>query len=179
MKCPACSAELEEIKLGDFALDVCRTGCGGVWFDRDELFKFDEQREFPTSEILKLAQEKAGIKVDHNKIKNCPVCSNEPLVRQFLDIKNEVEMDQCWSCGGVWLDVGEINTLRSQYKTEQDRAKAVNDYVEGKLAETKAQLQENTASQLRTYEQETGNRFKGAILAFKKLLGVDDPYEGL
>ena len=179
MRCPACTAELETVTAGDIQLDLCKKGCGGVWFDQDELLKFDEQHEFPTHEILSIAKEKEGIKVDSSKIKKCPKCPDEVMARQFLDVKHEVEMDQCWNCSGIWLDVGEVNTLRGQYKNIQERSQAVNDYVESKLAETKALLEAHTAQQLEVYNEKTANRFRAGLFAFKQLLGLDDPYDGL
>ena len=38
---------------------------------------------------------------------NCPVC-NEPMIVLELD---EVEIDHCISCGGIWLDSGELELL--------------------------------------------------------------------
>jgi len=37
----------------------------------------------------------------------CPKCSAEMMVRQ----KNETTIDYCPSCGGVWLDKGEIDKI--------------------------------------------------------------------
>ena len=38
---------------------------------------------------------------------NCPVC-NDPMVVLELD---QVEVDHCLTCGGVWLDAGELKLL--------------------------------------------------------------------
>ncbi len=38
---------------------------------------------------------------------NCPVCK-EPMI--VLEL-NEVEIDNCFSCGGIWLDAGELEIL--------------------------------------------------------------------
>jgi len=39
---------------------------------------------------------------------NCPVCKKEPMVVLELD---EVEVDYCPSCRGIWLDAGELELL--------------------------------------------------------------------
>ena len=47
----------------------------------------------------------------------CPKCSAEMMVRQ----KNETTIDYCPSCGGVWLDKGEIDKIieiQSKYEDE-------------------------------------------------------------
>jgi Zn-finger nucleic acid-binding protein len=38
---------------------------------------------------------------------NCPVCE-EPMIVLEID---EVEIDHCPSCGGIWLDAGELELL--------------------------------------------------------------------
>lgn len=38
---------------------------------------------------------------------NCPACS-EPMI--VLEL-SEVEIDHCISCGGIWLDAGELELL--------------------------------------------------------------------
>ncbi len=47
---------------------------------------------------------------------NCPVCK-EPMIVLELD---EVEIDHCISCGGIWLDGGELELLLGT-STEKDR----------------------------------------------------------
>lgn len=46
----------------------------------------------------------------------CPVCSNLMIVLEL----NNVEIDYCPACGGIWLDSGELELLlnNSQAKTE-------------------------------------------------------------
>jgi len=39
---------------------------------------------------------------------DCPVCNKEPMI--VLEL-NEVEIDHCVSCGGIWLDAGELELL--------------------------------------------------------------------
>jgi Zn-finger nucleic acid-binding protein len=39
---------------------------------------------------------------------NCPACKNEPMIVLELD---EVEIDYCISCKGIWLDAGELELL--------------------------------------------------------------------
>jgi hypothetical protein len=38
---------------------------------------------------------------------DCPVCDN-PMITLEL---NEVEIDHCLDCGGIWLDAGELESL--------------------------------------------------------------------
>ena len=45
MECPACGKQLQQMTAGDVTVDVCKGGCGGMWFDNYELKKFDEPHE--------------------------------------------------------------------------------------------------------------------------------------
>lgn len=47
---------------------------------------------------------------------NCPAC-REPMIVLELD---EVEIDHCISCGGIWLDGGELELLLGT-STEKDK----------------------------------------------------------
>jgi Zn-finger nucleic acid-binding protein len=49
----------------------------------------------------------------------CPVCNN-PIVVLELD---QVEIDHCLHCGGIWLDAGELELL---LETEGDRLRFKN-----------------------------------------------------
>ena len=39
---------------------------------------------------------------------NCPLCKNEPMIVLELD---EIEIDYCLRCKGIWLDEGELELL--------------------------------------------------------------------
>lgn len=49
----------------------------------------------------------------------CPVCEN-PLVVLELD---QIEIDHCLNCGGIWLDAGELELL---LETDEERERFVN-----------------------------------------------------
>ena len=48
----------------------------------------------------------------------CPKCYHELQHQQF----GEVEVDQCLTCQGVWLDLGELPVLRQQKNTNYSQA---------------------------------------------------------
>jgi Zn-finger nucleic acid-binding protein len=53
----------------------------------------------------------------------CPVCKNSMVVLEL----EQVEIDYCISCGGIWLDAGELELL---LETEQERARLLNLLIE-------------------------------------------------
>jgi Zn-finger nucleic acid-binding protein len=44
--------------------------------------------------------------------------------RHFASVKREVSVDECPACAGFFLDHGELNALRDQFATEDERAEA-------------------------------------------------------
>ena len=127
MKCPGCGRGLQEKALGDLVVDVCATGCGGVWFDRLELQKVDEPHEAAGDALLAIEGDPA-VRVDHTQVRLCPSCESTPMMRHFYSVKREVEVDECPRCAGMWLDRGELAVIRKQYGTEKERKKAAEAY---------------------------------------------------
>lgn len=58
-------------------------------------------------EKLKARMEKVEHKGDTNQQRNCPKCSGKLETYKFMDFI----LDQCPSCGGVWLDKGELEGI--------------------------------------------------------------------
>lgn len=123
MKCPACNSQLKEFTVNNVRLDACNVGCGGVWFDNHELKKFDEAHE-PVMDLV--IEPQANIKRNPAPL-SCPKCSNIKLFQRFSSVKRHVEVDECAGCGGIWLDSGEMSSLRNEFKSEEDRKKAASD----------------------------------------------------
>ncbi len=121
IKCPACGETMTKVFMPSQGvnLDVCVNGCGGIYFDNREFSKFDEPHENiePLIEILKNKEFK---KVDETQTRKCPVC-HSVMVKNFASAKKEVQVDDCYSCGGKFLDYNELNKIRNQYPTEEAR----------------------------------------------------------
>jgi len=47
----------------------------------------------------------------------CPVCKEEMIVLELED----VEIDYCYSCGGIWLDAGELDLLLGSSHFREER----------------------------------------------------------
>ncbi len=126
MICPACEHNMTEMDVKDIKVDVCVGGCGGIWFDGYELKKVDEPHEAVGQDLLEVEYDPAVV-VDGSQRRDCPHCESIVMMRHFSSIKREVEVDECPSCGGFFLDRGELNTLREQYPSEEARTEAANE----------------------------------------------------
>jgi len=145
MKCPACDNQLQQMTVSDITVDVCKGGCGGIWFDNFELKKFDEPHESAGQALLEIQRNKS-VTIDHKKKRKCPKCQNIVMMRHFFSVKKQVEVDECPSCAGFWLDAGELTKIRSLFNTEQERHQAAEEYFaeifDKKLAAMKAKNQQ-------------------------------------
>ena len=149
MLCPVCENKLTEVQAGDIWVDVCRGGCGGIWFDRFELKKVDEPHESMGESLLEIERDESVV-VDHEKRRGCPKCGDIVMMRHFASVKLEIEVDECPKCGGFWLDQGELRALRDQFETEDARREAARENFEqvfgDDLQEMSAQSQEKLAA---------------------------------
>jgi len=119
---------LQTILAGEVSVEVCRGGCGGLWFDNYELRKFDEPHE-AAGEILLDVPRDETIQVDDTRKRNCPKCRNVVMMRHFFSVERRVEIDECPRCAGVWLDFGELGAIRTMYASQQEREKATEAYL--------------------------------------------------
>ncbi len=106
-------------------VDICVDGCGGIYFDNREFTKFDENSE-NIDEILNELEGKTFTPVDGSAVRICPVCGAK-MVKNFSSARGEIMVDECYSCGGKFLDNGELQKIRDEFETEADRAKATMD----------------------------------------------------
>ncbi len=122
MSCPACGSELVTKTVHGVDLDICEGSCGGVWFDATELTKFDEQHE-EAEELLAVVRDES-VNVDPSTRYHCIRCEDVVMARHFFSVKHEVEIDECPGCNSIWLDGGELETIRSLFESEAARREA-------------------------------------------------------
>lgn len=127
MKCPACSAPLSELRAGEVAVDVCATACGGAWFDPHELDKLDEVNEAVPAQVLRPVKN-AQVVIDYNKKRECPRCTGKTLEKKLHDEHYQLEIDECGGCGGIWLDLGELDNLRNDNKSQDERNRVISGF---------------------------------------------------
>ena len=120
MKCPACSQQLFRTNVGAITLDYCKEGCGGIWFDANELEQFDGENNNIDSKLLR-GKGAVNVVIDRSKQRFCPKCNAAPLDRHVYDSREGFEVDSCSCCGGIWLDTGELSFLRSENKQQEIR----------------------------------------------------------
>ena len=105
-RCPRCGTALRQVEDGRLVLDTCPT-CGGLWIDEDE-WK-------PLVGSVRSIARPLSVPLDFRR-PPCPACGPENeeagLMPRGLRGGGELEIDLCASCGGAWLDAGELEHAR-------------------------------------------------------------------
>lgn len=87
MNCPTCNIPLSEVSIEQIQLDVCKEGCGGIWFDRFELQKMDEQHEFTDANLLEVLSIESPANYDQSEKRECPKCKGIVMMKHFFSKK--------------------------------------------------------------------------------------------
>ncbi|MFB6357111.1 MAG: zf-TFIIB domain-containing protein, partial [bacterium] len=135
MKCPACNRTLSAVEVGNIEVDVCKDGCGGIWFDRFELDKVDEPQEKPGEELLNMPRGNPDSAGSSDDERPCPQCDDIIMRQFFFTVKKEVEVDECPSCGSAWVDAGELSTIRDQFESDEARDQAFQEKINEKFGD--------------------------------------------
>jgi len=112
MICPSCKKQLRPKVAGGMTLDVCHGGCGGIWFDQDELKRVSAMSAASLHSIWKLQRGPAKL----TEPRMCPRCAGQILERKWFSNAQRVEIDQCPTCEGIWLDDGEFSKIYEEIK---------------------------------------------------------------
>ncbi len=147
MNCPACGNAMTQTTVGKVTVDVCRAGCGGLWFDRFELAAVDEPAEGAGDLLLETSGPRVA--VDRTKRLHCPHDTEIVMMRHLWSVKRQVTIDECPQCQGTFLDPGELAQIRAEYTTEAERHEAARAYygemfdqhLNGMLAQDRSKLE--------------------------------------
>jgi Zn-finger nucleic acid-binding protein len=105
--------------FGDVQVDVCESGCKGIWFDRAELKELDESHEGIGKALEEALKSPRVNDADRGPLR-CPKCGIDMHAHKYKNAK-EVNVDECYACGGFFIDSGELKQMRDNYMSEEDR----------------------------------------------------------
>lgn len=133
IKCPACGKEMEKVFIPSegINIDICTNGCGGIFFDNREFDKFNEEHE-DISLIEEKLKDKTFDPVDDDAERICPACSGK-MVKNTTSTDGVIKVDDCYICGGKFLDFGELQKIRAEFANDNLRKEATIDYLFGKV----------------------------------------------
>jgi Zn-finger nucleic acid-binding protein len=99
----------------DFGLkvQVCANGCKGIWFPHGELQQLDTATA-GMGEALQAALKSPRVNDASRGQLKCPQCGVPMHAHRFQRDK-DVNVDECYACGGFFLDAGELKEIRDHY----------------------------------------------------------------
>jgi len=115
--CPRTQRPLRKIRIGEVELEFS-DACGGAFFDRFELERFDDAVEFPGDQLAELMNRHRTGGLDFSQRLRCPKDPDVVMMRRFYSPKRQVEVDECPACGGIWMDAGELAAARVERPDE-------------------------------------------------------------
>lgn len=172
MKCPACQCTLTAVTLSDVIVNVCRGGCAGIWFERGALRTFDEPAEGAGQTLLALAGD-PHVSVDLTQRRRCPICPDSVMMRHFFSAKRAITVDECPTCGGVWLDSGELERIRAEYDSEGSRRLAARGGFEEILVADRMALFGRQLEEQLPYDTSRSRIAASILVVFHLLLAVN------
>lgn len=133
IKCPACGKEMEKVFIPSqgINIDICTNGCGGIFFDNREFDKFNEEHE-DISLIEEKLKDKTFEPTDDDAERTCPACGGK-MVKNTSSTESGVKVDDCYICGGKFLDFGELQKIREEFANDTLRKEATIDYLFSKV----------------------------------------------
>ena len=106
VECPRCWVEMVRHEVEVFGpnieVDICPK-CEGTWLDSRELHKVLGDRN-----LANYLTKEIGTKSESPLV--CPRCRH----LMDLELADDVEVDVCLNCNGVWLDAGELESLKDK-----------------------------------------------------------------
>ncbi len=135
MKCPRTGTDLVEITIDSVKVDFSKA-CGGVWFDNYELKRFDEVHEYAGQELADLMEEHKSEEIDFEQRLKSPLHPEVTMLRHYYSPKRKIEIDECPQSGGIWLDAGELASIRDLFPTEEERKQAGKAFVADVVAQS-------------------------------------------
>ncbi|MGO3443515.1 zf-TFIIB domain-containing protein [Pseudoalteromonas sp. KG3] len=124
MRCPRTNIELTKLVVGE--IEVFSSANGGVFFDNCQIFNFSDPS---LKRAVVLAEHLATLPdtdVDLTARINCPKCPNIVMMRRFFTPLHVVEIDECPSCAGIWLDPSELHKIHENHLTVKEKQLLLN-----------------------------------------------------
>ena len=163
LKCPRTGEPMTEVSFGSLKVDVS-PACAGIWFDRFELDKVDEQHE-ALGELVVEHLENCHRRLTNTSTRlKCPIDTDVVMMRRYFSVKQQIEIDECPACGGVWLDAEELEGIRQLFKDARDREAANASFASAVMA----------SDQVQKYEQDHEDylqKFDGLINVMSRITG--------
>jgi Zn-finger nucleic acid-binding protein len=117
-RCPKCKTQLAPIGYEGVRIYNC-DGCGGHWLSQARLDVILRRRELEMPEAVK--QKMMDLADASNAVERltCFTCG-KPMIREPFKYWEDIQIDRCAKCEGIWLDRGELEKCQIYWEYAQD-----------------------------------------------------------
>jgi Zn-finger nucleic acid-binding protein len=117
-RCPKCKTVADPVIYEDVRIYHCG-GCGGHWLTQARLDVILRRREVEMPEAVK--QKMMDLADDSNTVERlmCFTCGKTMIREQFKHWE-DIQIDRCPKCDGLWLDRGELEKCQIYWEYAQD-----------------------------------------------------------
>ena len=129
INCPSCSSEMTVVNEPDMKFEIC-SSCEGVFLDEGEL------NQFATGLSGDIEYSSFGDEISSDDFpeRSCSKCPSQKMNKVGLLIYSDIVFDHCDSCGGFFLDKGEIKEmnkrlLRVAGSSQHESREYIDDYL--------------------------------------------------
>lgn len=137
-RCPKCKTQAEPVEYEGVQVYNCG-GCGGYWMSPQRLKVIVERRDQVLPEPVRQAM--MDMADAHNTVERltCFTCARPMKREQFRDW-NDIQLDYCQHCNGIWLDRGELEKCQIYWEYAQDNPSAEYNEQQDKRAKIELEL---------------------------------------
>jgi len=148
--CPRCDIPLEATTYAGVDIESC-TRCGGRWLDPDSLKAIvDTPEPAPSGGQPGVGVEPGRVNLASNQAKQdvrCPSCGEVMEPFNYAG-DSGILLDKCQRCNHIWLDVGQLEDVRSAVAAtrrdlERDVKRFSGDLEQVEVREDAMELQDN------------------------------------
>jgi len=107
-----------------------------MWFDCYALTRLDDKNK-GVGQQLQEALNFPRHNDENRGALNCPKCK-VPMHRHLYKSDKEINIDECYDCGGIFLDSGELVEIRDHHMSEQEESAYLQKLLDNIPGEKKA-----------------------------------------
>ena len=123
MDCPRCNEKMAKEEIDGEMIAVCHD-CGGMWLQRNQLNKMiiEGEGDFESASVDSSATGGEMTTL------SCPECDGSIMGKVNFLHYSDIILDHCDSCGGFWLDQGELERIHGYVRQVETGSHKVKDY---------------------------------------------------
>jgi Zn-finger nucleic acid-binding protein len=139
-RCPKCKGSTASVHYEGVGVKMCGQ-CGGYWVSPTALKAIANRRETEFNEAVKERFLQLAEQSNTTEALLCVSCGKYMIKESFKDW-DDIVIDRCPTCGGIWLDAGELEKIQIYWEYFQDHPEESNIDAIARRALLEADLQQ-------------------------------------